>query len=182
MKKLLLIPCLLVILPLLESLFMGNTLGLQWHSPRLMYLVSAYLVPVKLLLTLAALVLLSRAEVPAWFNYLKIPVMIAGTLHSVILALVCMVYLASGVSEQSDRENGNIYVYTVDTGAIGKSYHYFSYLCRNEYGFYRLQPIAKLDWLGEFSFYQHENLLMIEHSDHYMEHVKQLELTAFNCE
>ncbi len=182
MKQSLLIPCLLVFLPLIESLFLGNTLGLEWQSPQLMYLVSAYLIPVKLLMVLSGLVLLSKTDTLIKFNYLKKPVVVAGTIQGGILALVCFVYLVSGIDEWPGRESGNIYVYTADAGAIGKSYHYFSYICRDNYGFYRLHPIARLDWLGEFRFYQKENLLMIEHTDYYGEHEKQLDLTAFSCE
>ena len=182
MKKSLLIPCLLVTLPLLESLFLGNSLGLEWQSPQLMYLVSAYLIPVKLLMVLSGLVLLSKVDAPVKFNYLRTLVVIAGTIHGVILAMVCIVYLASGIDEWPGRENGNIYVYTADAGGMGKSYHYFSYICRDNYGFYTLHPIAKLDWLGEFSFHQQEHLLIIEHTDYDGEHEKQLDLTAFSCE
>lgn len=182
MKKSLLIPCLLVILPLLESLFLGNALGVVWNSPFLMHQISVYLIPVKLLLTLAGLKLLLKVDAPSVFNYLKIPVITVGALHSLVLTWVCFFYLLSGSTEQFHRENGNIYVYTADAGAMGKSYHYFSYICRDNYGFYTLHPIAKLDWLGEFSFQQQEHLLIIEHTDYDGEHEKQLDLTAFGCE
>ena len=52
------------------------------------------------------------------------------------------------------RMDGDIQLYTADTGAIGKSYHYFDYLCRHKYGFYTAVPISKEEWLGQFSFQQ----------------------------
>ncbi len=182
MKKTLLVPCLLVVLPLCESVFLSNGLGLDWHSPLLMYQLSVVLIPLKLLLTLLGLKLLSKVNVTAWFIWLKVSVSVAGALHGLLLALICVVYLVMGPGPQSHREDGNIYVYTADAGAMGKSYHYFYYIKLDEYGFYTLQLIAKLDWLGEFNFQQKENLLIIDHKDFNGEQIKQLDLTAFRGE
>jgi hypothetical protein len=160
-QKRFLIALLLVFVPLIDSVFLGNTFGLQWHSPALMYQVSVYLVPVKLLLTLAGVVLLVKANDAGVFKVIKFIALPIGVLHMCLLSLVCLGYVLFGTKTQFYRADGNIQLYTADVGAMGKSYHYFSYLCRNQYGFYTETPISKEHWLGQFSFSQQGNQLMI---------------------
>lgn len=166
MTKRIVVALLLILLPLFDSLFMGNVFGLNWHSPALMYKVSVYLIPVKLLFAVIGLLLLYRSTVAGWLNYVKITVMVLGVLHACMLAVVCLLYLALGDKSRFYSSNGDIQLYTADTGAIGKSYHYFSYLCRGKYGFYTLIPISREDWLGQFSFKQYDGQLVItQHED-----------------
>ncbi|MEO3864284.1 hypothetical protein [Rheinheimera fenheensis] len=161
MPKRLTAALLCILIPLVDSLFLGNVFGLQWHSPALMYKASVYLVPVKLLFTIFGLVLLLQSPLAGAMRYAKVIVIALGVLHACMLALVCMLYLLRGDKSGFYRHNGNIQLYTADTGAMGKSYHYFSYLCRGKYGFYTLVPISREDWLGQFSFQQSGDQLVI---------------------
>jgi hypothetical protein len=161
-QKRFVIGLLLVFVPLIDSLFLGNTFGLQWHSPVLMYQVSVYLVPVKLLLTLTGIVLLFKQPAKGAFKLAEFSAVSFGLLHIFLLAVACLGMALFGTKTQFYRANGNIQLYTADAGAMGKSYHYFSYLCRKPFGFYTLTPISKEDWLGQFSFSQQDNQLVIE--------------------
>ena len=161
MPKRLTAALLCILIPLVDSLFLGNVFGLQWHSPALMYKASVYLVPVKLLFTIFGLVLLFQSPIAGAMRYAKVIVIALGVLHACMLALVCLLYLLLGDKSGFYRHNGNIQLYTTDTGAMGKSYHYFSYLCRGKYGFYTLVPISREDWLGQFSFQQSGDQLVI---------------------
>lgn len=161
MPKRLTAALLCILIPLVDSLFLGNVFGLQWHSPTLMYKASVYFVPVKLLFTIIGLVLLLQTPIAGAMKYTKGIAIALGVLHACMLALVCMLYLLLGDKSGFYRHNGNIQLYTADTGAMGKSYHYFSYLCRGKYGFYTLVPISREDWLGQFSFQQRGDQLVI---------------------
>jgi hypothetical protein len=152
---------LLVFLPLIDSLFLGNTFGLQWHSPVLMYQVSVYLVPVKLLLTLAGIVLLFKAPATGVFKLAEFSAVSLGLLHICLLAVACLGMALFGTKTQFYRDNGNIQLYTADAGAMGQSYHYFTFLCRKPFGFYTVTPISQEDWLGQFSFSQQGKQLVI---------------------
>ncbi|MGP9800022.1 hypothetical protein [Rheinheimera sp. NSM] len=165
MQKRLIAGLLFILIPLFDSLFLGNVFGLQWHSPALMYKVSVYLIPVKLLFTVIGLVLLYHSHVVGAIKFMKVIVIVLGVLHGCMLALVCLLYLTLGDKSGFYSANGSIQLYTADTGAIGKSYHYFSYLCRGKYGFYTLVPISREDWLGQFSFQQNGDQLVITQHD-----------------
>jgi len=160
-QKRFLIALLLVFVPLIDSVFLGNTFGLQWHSPLLMYQVSVHLVPVKLLLTLAGIVLLFKKPGTGVSKLAEFSAVSLGLLHICLLAVACLGMVLFGTKTQFYRANGNIQLYTADVGAMGKSYHYFSYLCRKPFGFYTLTPISKEDWLGQFSFSQQGKQLVI---------------------
>ncbi|MBU2112594.1 MAG: hypothetical protein KKE94_02340 [Gammaproteobacteria bacterium] len=161
MQKRIVAALLLVLVPLLDSLFLGNVFGLQWHSPALMYKVSVYLIPVKLMCTVIGLVLLYHSEVVGAMKYAKVILIVLGVLHACMLALVCLLYLTLGDKSGFYSDNGNIQLYTADSGAIGKPYHYFEYLCRHKYGFFTVVPISREDWLGQFSFQQNGDQLVI---------------------
>lgn len=161
MPKRIIAALLCILIPLLDSLFLGNVFGLQWHSPALMYKTSVYLIPVKLLFTVIGMVLLLQSPIASAMKYAKVIVIVLGVLHGCMLALVCLLYLMLGDKSHFYSDNGNIQLYTADTGAIGKTYHYFSYLCRGKYGFYTLVPISREDWLGQFSFQQVGDQLVI---------------------
>lgn len=161
MPKRLTAALLCILIPLVDSVFLGNVFGLLWHSPALMYKASVYFVPVKLLFTIIGLVLLLQLPIAGAMRYAKVIVIALGVLHACMLALICLLYLLLGDKSGFYRHNGNIQLYTADTGAMGKSYHYFSYLCRGKYGFYTLVPISREDWLGQFSFQQRGDQLVI---------------------
>lgn len=161
MPKRIIAALLCILIPLLDSLFLGNVFGLQWHSPALMYKISVYLIPVKLLFTVIGLMLLLQSPIAGAMKFAKVIVIVLGVLHGCVLALVCLLYMLLGNKSHFYRDNGNIQLYNADTGAIGKSYHYFSYLCLGKYGFYTEYPISKEDWLGEFSYQQQGDKLVI---------------------
>ena len=161
MQKRFIAALLCILIPLFDSLFLANVFGLQWHSPALMYKVSVYLIPVKLFLAVIGLTLLYRLTVVGAMQYVKVIVIVLGVLHGCMLALVCLLYLTLGDKSGFYRMDGDIQLYTADTGAIGKSYHYFDYLCRHRYGFYTAVPISKEEWLGQFSFQQNGEQLVI---------------------
>ncbi|GAA0550286.1 hypothetical protein GCM10009098_17490 [Rheinheimera aquimaris] len=161
MKKLFWAALLLITVPLIDSLFLGNAFGINWHSPKLMYQVSVYLVPIKLLLTITGIVLLLKIPAQGWAKAGKYSVVTVGVLHCCLLALICLAYLVFGDKTKFYQENGNIHLYTADTGAMGKSYHYFDFICRGKFGFFTPIPISREDWLGQFSFEQSGNQLVI---------------------
>lgn len=172
----------LILLPLAETLWLGNTFSLTWHSPKLMYQISTFLVPIKMLLTIAGTILIYRTAFRSPLSYLHMAPYCIGLCHALLLSLVCLSYLIFGTKADLFRESGTIHVYTADAGAMAKSYHHFSLICQDDFGFYRLQPIETLDWLGEFSFQQQGDELLIQHKDYEGEHEKRLDIAGFNCD
>ncbi|EHR40499.1 hypothetical protein [Alishewanella jeotgali] len=172
-----------VVVLFIETLFLGNTFSLQWHSPKLMYQVSAYLVPIKFLLICLALGALSGLILTGWRRYGRYLLLTLASLNLLLLSLVGVGYLFAGFAplSQQFRLQGNIAVYTADPGAMGRAYHYFSYFCRNDYGFYRLEPISRLDWLGEFDFNEQQGELVITAVRHEPQEIR-LPLTDFSCQ
>lgn len=171
----------LITVPLIDSLFLGNAFGINWHSPKLMYQVSVYLVPIKLLLTITGIVLLLKIPAQGWAKAGKYSVVTVGVLHCCLLALICLAYLVFGDKTKFYQENGNIHLYTVDTGAIGKSYHYFYFICRGKYGFFTSTPISREDWLGQFSFEQSGNQLVIRQLINEQEKVITRDIPTNSC-
>jgi hypothetical protein len=181
MNRMLVFSILLIAVPLIDSLFLGNVFGINWHSPKLMYQVSVYLVPIKLLLTLVGIVLLLRIQMRAWRKAGKYTLLTAGILHSCLLALICMSYLIFGDKTKFYQENGNIHLYTADTGAMGKSYHYFYFICRGKFGFFTPIPISREDWLGQFSFEQSGNQLVIRQLNNDQTNVITRDIPTSSC-
>ncbi len=167
---------------LIETLFLGNSFSLQWHSPKLMYQVSAYLVPVKLALTGLALFWLSGMVLTGWRKYGRVMLASLAVMHISMLTWVCLAYLFLEFAPLTKqfRLQGNIAVYTADPGAMGRAYHYFSYFCRNDYGFYRLAPISRLDWLGEFEFTEQQGELVITATARETEQIR-LAIGDYHC-
>lgn len=167
---------------LVETLFLGNSFSLQWHSPKLMYQVSAYLVPVKLALTGLALLWLSGMLLTGWRKYARVVFSSLAVMHMALLSLVYASYIFLDFAPQAKqyRLQGNIAVYTADPGATGRAYHYFSYICRNDYGFYQLTPISRQDWLGEFEFTEQHGELVITGSAAGAEQIR-LAIAQYQC-
>lgn len=172
----------LISLLMIETLFLGNSFSLQWHSPKLMYQVSAYLVPVKLALTGLALWWLSGMLLTGWRKYARVVFASLAVIHISMLTWVCLAYLFLDFAPQAKqyRLQGNIAVYTADPGAMGRAYHYFSYVCRNDYGFYQLTPISRLNWLGEFEFTEQHGELVITGSAAGTEPIR-LAIAQYQC-
>lgn len=189
--KRLIIACLLILLPLLDSLFIPEAFGIKWQNPKTMYLVSAYLIPVKLVLvTIGGFMLASHGhphhQPPRkWYAKLfDVTIFILAGVQFIMLGIVCLLYLGAGTQADNYRKQGNIAVYTSDVGALGgEANHRFSYQCTGENGFYTLTPIVTLDWLGHFTFTEKANALIIKHKDYTGkgEQVKQIELNDFEC-
>jgi hypothetical protein len=168
---------------LIETILLGNTFGLQWHSPKLMYQISAYLLPLKLLLTALTLYFLIRVRLTAWRKYLRYLLVPLGVLHIVILSLVCLAYLLFDFAPLTNQyqSQGNIAVFTANPGAMGKAYHYFSYICHSPLDFYTLEPITRLNWLGKFEFSEQAAELIIQHTDNVGDHETRVSLAGYSC-
>lgn len=173
---------LLISVLLIDTLFLGNVFSLQWHSPKMMYLISAYLVPVKFLLTVLALALLRRTVLSGWRNLVRHTMSGLAVIQLVLMSLVGVGYIFAGFAPLSEqfRVQGNIAVYTADPGAMGRAYHYFSYFCRNDFGFYRLTPIGRLDWLGDFTISEQQAELVITPLRNNTDAVR-LSLIGYSC-
>ncbi|CAM3960320.1 MULTISPECIES: hypothetical protein [Pseudoalteromonas] len=190
-RKKLIIAYLLIMLPLLDSLFIPPAFGLQWHNAKTMYLFSAYLIPVKLLLVTIGGFLLVKQDLQhqqqarSWYHkLLDSLIFIVAGVQFIVLAIISALYLVLGTQANNYQQQDNISVYTSDIGAFGKATHYFSYQCTDEYGFYTLNPIVTLDWLGHFSFSVKDNTLVIKHNDYAGkgDQIKRVDLTGYSCE
>ena len=190
-RKKLIIAYLLIALPLLDSLFIPPAFGLQWHNPKTMYLLSAYLIPVKLLLvTIGGFLLVKQDrqnhdQSRAWYRKLVDGfIFIVAGVQFIVLAIISGLYLVVGTQADDYQQQGNISVYTFDIGAFGKATHYFYYQCTDGNGFYTLTPMVTLDWLGPFTFSEKGTVLIINHNKHTDKggQIKQIDLTGFRCE
>ena len=188
--KKLIIAYLLIILPLLDSLFIPTAFGLQWHNAKTMYLFSAYLIPIKLLLvTIGGFLLVKHYQQhhhQPQAQYRKLVdnlIFIVAGIQFIVLAIMSGLYLVVGTQADDYQQQGNISVYTSDVGALGKATHYFSYQCTDENGFYTLTPIVTLDWLGHFSFIESNDTLIIKHNDYASkgEQTKQIDISGISC-
>lgn len=173
----------LLVIVIFESMFLGNTFGLKWHSPKLMYQISAYLVPVKIVISIIGLYFLSNLMLKGWRKYSCILLQCLGVMHIFLLSLVCLFYLLFDFAPLAKqfRLKGNIAVFTADPGAMGRAYHYFSFICHNSLGFYSTTRIDRLDWLGSFEFMEQGDQLLIQHTDHEGDHTKTYSLADYHC-
>ncbi|MDD4862791.1 MAG: hypothetical protein PHE38_02140 [Alishewanella agri] len=178
------VSCAVIMLLLVETLFLGNSFSLQWHSPKLMYQLSAWLVPVKFLLTCLALGWLSRLVLSGWQRYSRYVTSTLAILHLLLLSLVGVGYAFAGFAPLSKqfRLEGHIAVFTADPGAMGKAYHYFSYFCRNRYGFYHLEPISRQNWLGQFDYIEQGGELVITSTTYDGQKEIRLSLAEYGCD
>lgn len=189
----LLIASLLILLPLIDSLFIATAFGLQYQNPRAMYLLSAYLIPVKLVLVVGGGLILASfakaqiqfAEPVKWYSKLYSLILFGlAIIQFALFLIICALYTVVGTQAEDYLQQGHISVHTSDVGTLGEATHYFSYQCTDENGFYTLTPIATLDWLGHFSFEVKENTLVITHNDYAGkgEQIKRVDLTGYSCE
>ncbi|MGO2074115.1 MAG: hypothetical protein ACTH7Q_07790 [Pseudoalteromonas sp.] len=186
------IACLLILLPLIDSLLIPVAFGIQWQDPKTMYLVSAYFIPFKLVLvTIGGFMLASHGhshhqEPRKWYSkFVDVTIFILAGVQFIMLGIVCALYLVVGTQADNYRRQGNITVYTSDVGALGgEANHHFSYQCTTQNGFYKLTPIVTLDWLGHFTFTEKANTLIIKYKDYTGkgEQVKKISLKGFECE
>ena len=100
-NKALILPFLLILLPLFDSLFIPQTFGIQWHSPELMYQIGVALMIVKLTMVAIGLWLLLKAkrlymEASKSIRILKFSVFLLGGLQVVIMTAICFWYLVAG--------------------------------------------------------------------------------------
>ncbi|MDN3377998.1 MULTISPECIES: hypothetical protein [unclassified Pseudoalteromonas] len=192
-NKKLMLASLLILLPLIDSLFVPTAFGLQYHSEKAMYLLSAYLIPVKLILVIAGGILLARfAKAQAesdkssdWYSKFYTLVLFGlAIIQCALFLIICTMYIIVGSQADDYQQQGNISVYTADVGKLGEATHYFSYQCTDQNGFYTLTPIATLDWLGHFNFNVEEQTLVIKHNDYTAkgEQTKQIDLSHYRCE
>lgn len=97
------ISCAVIMVLLVETLFLGNSFSLQWHSPKFMYQLSAWLVPVKFLLTCLALGWLSRLVLSGWQRYSRYVTSTLAILHLLLLSLVGVGYAFAGFAPLSKQ-------------------------------------------------------------------------------
>jgi len=181
-------------LPFIESWF-GETLwGLNWQSPMLMYQWGDNLRIVKLILVILAIVLLSikRELIRETLKnaVIRNVFIITGYLVAAVqISLLCLGILFEGFSssdlnyihKEETFNSRSIYVYTADSGAMGKAYHYFYLKCSLPLNRYELKQIKKIDWMNEYDFdVQGNNLIVIDKSEEGKLHT--LDLTHFICE
>jgi hypothetical protein len=179
---------LIIILTFLDSLFVAPVFGIKWHSEKFIYVLSTYLIWIKLgLVGMATYMLISSG--PQRKHSVKtklvsvILLFIAG-IQIIVLTLTCIWYIAVGSQAKSYQQQGNIVVYTSDVGAFGSAYHHFGYQCVGEYGFYRYTPIATIDWLRDMSFFEKNDQLIIRYYDYKTktQQIKKINLHGMNCE
>lgn len=188
----LIIASLLILLPLFDSLFIDPAFGLQYQNQRAMYLLSAYLIPIKLMLVIAGGFTLARHEKSTaqcvqsikWYNKLYSLILFGiVVIQCAVLLVICTWYVVVGTQAGDYLQQGHISVYTSDVGTLGEATHYFSYQCTDQNGFYTLTPIVTLDWLGHFSFTTKNKRLIIEHNNYTDKGMqsKQIDISMFRC-
>jgi len=180
-------------LPFIESWF-GETLwGLNWKSPMFMHQVSDQLRVVKVIMVILAilLIIIKREKIRATIsNKVRRNVF---TISGYIFAVVQLPFLLLGVmyegvssldlnylhKEKTFNER-TIYVNTINSGAVGKSYHYFYLKCQLPLNRYELKQIKKVGWMREYSFEMKDNDLII--TDKSKNGVSQnFNVTNFSC-
>ncbi|WP_405632529.1 hypothetical protein [Pseudoalteromonas sp. Ld20] len=183
---------LLILAPLIDSLLIPTAFGLQWHSAKSMYLFSVYLIPIKLALVVMGgffLIHHTRRQIyidapRSWFlKVVDVGIFILAGIQFILFTVISVLYVVVGTQADDYKQQGNISVYTSDVGAFGKATHYFSYQCTDSTGFYTLQPIVTLDWLGTFTFKEKANTLIITYNGQSDkgEKIKQIDLSGFGC-
>lgn len=179
---------LIITVTFIDSMFIAPVFGIQWHSQKLTYELSTYLVWIKLILvSIATYVLIksisktSKHTVQA--KLVSLLLFIMAGLQIVALGLTCIWYAIVGSQAQFYQQQENIVAYTSDVGAFGSAYHHFGYQCVGEYGFYTYTPIATIDWLRDMSFYEKNNQLIISYYDFKTktQQVKQIDLHGLSC-
>jgi len=182
-----------IYLPFIESCHGGTLWGLNWQSPMLMYQWGDNLRIVKFILVILAIALLSiKRELIR--ETLKNAVIrnifiITGYLVAVVqILLLCLGILFEGFSssdlnyihKEETFNSRSIYVYTADSGAMGKAYHYFYLKCSLPLNRYELKQIQKMDWIHEYDFdVQGNNLIVIDKSEEGKLHT--FEISNFTC-
>lgn len=181
----------LILVPFIDSVFVPTAFAVQWRNEQTMYLLQAYLMPIKLFMVLFGGYLLVRKkqlseELQSNAFHKKVfdvGLFVLAGLQSIILIVICSLYIVVGTNADNYQLRGNISVYTVDSNVLGEATHYFSYQCTDNQGFYTLTPIVTLAWLGHFSFISKNNTLLIEHNDYTAKgkQFKQIDLSMFGC-
>ncbi|QLJ09271.1 hypothetical protein [Pseudoalteromonas sp. JSTW] len=189
-NKSLIIASLLILLPLIDSLFVPPVFGIQWHSPKMMYQIGVALLIIKLFMVITGIYLLlknnrcdtGRAALetqPTARRHLLL--FIVAGLQLVVMVSLCFWYLVAGTQAKYFKQQQHISVFTADYGVFTDVYHHISYICYDSYGFYRQIPVASLPWAGEFSFKVHQDSLQIYQKSNVDEQTKQISLEGFNC-
>lgn len=182
---------LLILIPLIDSLFIAPAFGIQWKSEQTMYLLNVYLMPIKLLMVLIGGFLLVRQARSSYqmprVLYKKIAEMtlfVLAGLQSIVLIAVCVLYAVVGTNVEKYQLKNRISVYTADADTLGEATHYFSFQCTDKSGFYSLMPIATFNRLGDFSFTTKNNVLLIEHNDYSLKgkQLKKIDISMFSCD
>ena len=148
-----LLSCILILLPAIESSLLGNALGLQWGSEKLMYYVSALLVPLKLFMVLGGCWFLLRFvkanNVSRRALLLIIPVLFIASVQVLFLSLTTAYYIFNGTKANNYIEQGSISIQSQAPGKLLTAFHQISVRCDAGYGFYHLEVISKEPWLGK---------------------------------
>ena len=161
---------LLILVPLVESLYGGVLWGLNYHSPKFMSQVGDALALVKLIALCAGVYLLFTQH--GTFRHLfKSKWM--SIVFSCVLAIVALIQIAIGLigvlidatlgtnrdyfHKEFAIENNTIYVFTADPGAMGTAYHYFYLECPLPFNRYELTFIEKTNWVWELELKASDN-------------------------
>jgi len=181
---------LLILIPLIDSLFIAPAFGLQWKSEQTMYYVTVFLMPIKLLMVLlGGFLLVRQAHSPRrlttvlYKKLFQVSLFILAGLQSIVLIIVCVLYIVVGTNADKYQLKDKISVYTADSDTLGKATHYFSFQCTDKAGFYSLTPIVTLNKLGDFSFSTKNDKLLIEHNDYSLKgkQLKRIDISMFSC-
>ena len=81
------------------------------------------------------------------------------------MTAICFWYLVAGTQAKHFMLQDNIAVFTADYGVFAPVHHEFSFICFDANGFYHMQPIAQLPWLGTFTFTSQDSRLIIQHKN-----------------
>lgn len=181
---------LLILVPFIDSVFVPTAFAMHWRNEQTMYLLQAYLMPVKLLMVVTGGYLLVKQTqvltdqaLSFYKKFFNIVLFLLAGLQSIVLIAICTLYLVIGTNADNYQLKGNISVYTADSNILGEATHYFSYQCTDNQGFYTLMPIVTLAWLGHFSFTSENNRLLIEHNDYTAKgkQFKEIDISMFSC-
>lgn len=181
-------------IPLLDSLFPGTLFGLNWHSPAVMAELGENLRIIKLILIVFSIFLIGcenetiRACITKKF--------LASTFInlSFIFAILQLPFLGLGIMldktslsntdyihKEKAFEQGTIYVYTADPGAMGKAYHYFFLKCDQPLNRYKLKQLIKTDWMKTFDYELNNNQLIIKEIND-ENRVFKIDIKSLNCD
>lgn len=177
----------------MESSFGGSLWGLNWKSPTFMHQLDDQLRVVKFILVICAIYLLTSKSTVISHTIQNVFYRRAFVISAFVLAVIQLPFLYLGIllegvsssnldyihKEKSFGERA-IYVYTADSGAVGRAYHYFYVKCPLPLNRYELTKITTTNWMKSYSFDVVDNQLIIEDKSKNGE-VKTFDISRYRC-